>query len=550
MIPQAHASIGRGTTPRRLQALQAACALLAACSITVLPRPASAQEGPDLPVIEHVLPNGMRFLVLRREGAPTVAFVTQYRVGAVQERPGETGIAHLLEHMLFKGTTTIGTRDHAAELALFPRIDAVQDSIRALRAQRAATPDTTAQRAAASRGDASCGPAPAASPASVDPRIERLTARLEALEDSARAFVVANEFDRILTRNGARGLNATTSYEATTYYVELPANRARLWFALEADRLRNPVLREFYTERDVVAEERRMRVESDPGGRLWECFLATAFQVHPYGRPVVGTMEDIHNFTRRQAEEYFRRYYGPNNAVVAVVGDVQPDSIVAWAERYLGTIPRGEDARRLEVREPEQRGERRVTVTFDAEPQILMGWHVPEPDHPDYPALEVLAHVLTGGNTSRLHRRLVLEERAATVVSASLQPGGLDPQLFVIGAAPAESRTVADLERLIDEEIARLQAEPPADSELERIRNQLEAGEVRRLRSNLGLAFQLAGSASAYDGDWRATFRYTQRLLAVEAADVQRVARTYFRPENRTVAILVSTKERAGEEEQ
>ncbi|HEY8470529.1 MAG TPA: pitrilysin family protein [Longimicrobiales bacterium] len=550
MIRQAHASVGRSTTPGRLQALQAACALLAACSAAVLPRPASAQDGPDLPVIEHVLPNGMRFLVLRREGAPTVAFVTQYRVGAVQERPGETGIAHLLEHMLFKGTTTIGTRDHAAELALFPRIDAVQDSIRALRAQRAAAADTTAQRAADGRGDTSCGPAPAASPASEDPRIERLTARLEALEDSARAFVVANEFDRILTRNGARGLNATTTYEATTYYVELPANRARLWFALEADRLRNPVLREFYTERDVVAEERRMRVESDPGGRLWECFLATAFQVHPYGRPVVGTMEDIQNFTRRQAEEYFRRYYGPNNAVVAVVGDVQPDSIVAWAERYLGTIPRGEDARRVDVREPEQRGERRVTVTFDAEPQLLMGWHVPEPDHPDYPALEVLAHMLTGGNTSRLHRRLILEERAASAVSASLQPGGLDPQLFVIGAAPAGSGTVADLERLIDEEIARLQAEPPTDSELERIRNQLEAGEVRRLRSNLGLAFQLAGSASAYDGDWRATFRYTQRLLAVEAADVQRVARTYFRPENRTVAILVSTKERAGEEAQ
>lgn len=521
--------------------------LLAACSAAAFPRPAPAQEGPDLPVIEHVLPNGMRFLVLRREGAPTVAFVTQYRVGAVQERPGETGIAHLLEHMLFKGTTTIGTRDHAAELALFPRIDAVQDSIRELRALGAPAADTAAPQPAAGRGDASCGSAPAASPAGGDPRIERLAARLDALEDSARAFVVANEFDRILTRNGARGLNASTSHEATTYYVELPANRARLWFALEADRLRNPVLREFYTERDVVAEERRMRVESDPGGRLWECFLATAFQVHPYGRPVVGTMEDIQNFTRRQAEEYFRRYYGPNNAVVAVVGDVQPDSIVAWAERYLGSIPRAEDARRVEAREPEQRGERRVTVTFDAEPQLLMGWHVPAPDHPDYPALVVLAHVLTGGNTSRLQRRLVLEERAAAAVSASLQPGGLDPQLFVIGAAPARPKTAADLERSIDEEIARLQAEPPADTELDRIRNQLEAGEVRRLRSNLGLAFQLAGSASAHDGDWRETFRYTQRLLAVRPADVQRVARTYFRPENRTVAVLVSTKAPAGE---
>lgn len=514
--------------------MRAACALVAAC-IAAAPRPAAAQYGQDLPVVERVLPNGLRLLALRREGAPTVAFVMQYRVGAVQERDGETGIAHLLEHMLFKGTTTIGTRDHDAELRLFPRIDAVQDSIRALRAERS---DASAR--AAGRGAASCG-APA-DEAAADPRIERLAARLKALEDSARTFVVANEFDRILTRNGARGLNASTSHEATTYYVELPANRARLWFALEADRMRNPVLREFYAERDVVAEERRMRVETDPGGRLWECFMGTAFAVHPYGRPVVGTMEDIQSFTRQQAAEYFRRYYGPNNAVVAVVGDIEPDSILAWGERYLGAIPAGEPARRVEAREPEQRGERRVSVEFDAEPQVLVGWHVPGPEHADYPALTVLTYVLTGGSTSRLHRRMVLEERAATSVAASLQPGGLDPQLLVIGATPVQPHTTDDLERLIGEEVARLQAEPPDTLELGRIRNQLEAGEVRRLRSNLGLAFQLAGSASAYDGDWRATFRYTERLLAVEPADVQRVARTYLRPENRTVAVLVSTK--------
>ncbi|MFO7262219.1 MAG: pitrilysin family protein [bacterium] len=530
---------GRQTAPGRWPAMRAACALVAAC-IALAPRPASAQYGQDLPVVERMLPNGLRLLALRREGAPTVAFVMQYRVGAVQERDGETGIAHLLEHMLFKGTTTIGTRDHAAELELFARIDAIQDSIVALRAERA-----DASAPARSRGTASCGPSAEEPPE--DPRIQRLAARLKALEDSARAFVVANEFDRILTRHGARGLNASTTYEATTYYVELPANRARLWFALEADRLRNPVMREFYAERDVVAEERRMRVESDPGGRLWECFMATAYTVHPYGRPVVGTMQDIQNFTRRQAEEYFRRYYGPNNAVVAVVGDIEPDSILAWGERYLGTIPAGEPARRVEVREPEQRGERRVSIEFDAEPQLLMGWHIPEPDHPDYPALTVLAHILTGGTTSRLHRRMVLEERVAVVVSASIQPGGMDPQLLVIGAAPAEGHTTAELERLIDEEIARLQTDPPDTLELGRIHNQLEAGEIRRLRSNLGLAFQLAGSASAYDGDWRATFRFTERLLAVEAADVQRVARTYLRPENRTVAVLVSTKRQSEE---
>lgn len=512
--------------------------LLAPLALLALSPSLAAQTptGAELPVVERVFPNGLRFLVLPRPGAPTVAFVTQYRVGSVHEAEGESGIAHLLEHMLFKGTTTIGTTDHAAELALFPRIDAVQDSIRALRGRRGTSVDAPAAAAAAAAVDAG-----------VDAQIETLAARLKSLEDSARIHVVPNAFDQILSRNGARGLNATTTYEATTYYVELPANRARLWFTLEADRLLNPVFREFYAERDVVAEERRMRVETSPGGLLWERFLATAYQVHPYGTPVVGKMEDIQNFTRRQAEEYFRRFYGPNNAVVAVVGDVVPDSILAWAEAYLAPIPRGEELAPVRVREPAQREERRVDVVYDAEPQLLMGWHVPDPAHADYPALTVLAYVLSGGNTSRLQRRLVLEENAAISVAASLAPGEYDPQLFVIGAAPVAPRTTTELEAEIHEEIARLQAMPPDQIELDRIRNQLEAGAVRRLRSNLGLAFQLTGSAVAY-GDWRTTFQHSERLQAVRPADVQRVARTYLVPENRTVARLVRPAEGTPEE--
>lgn len=512
--------------PARLALLALPLALLAPAA----PLPAQTPTGANLPVVQRTFPNGLRFLVLRRASAPTVAFVTQYRVGSVHEAPGESGIAHLLEHMLFKGTTTIGTTDHTAELALFPRIDAVQDSIRALRAQ-GSTPEAT---------DAG-SPAPAG-----DPRIATLATRLKALEDSARAYVIPNEFDQILSRNGARGLNATTTYEATTYYVELPANRARLWFLLEADRLLNPVFREFYKERDVVAEERRMRVESEPGGLLWERFLATAFQHHPYGTPVVGKMEDIQNLTRRNAEEYFRRFYGPNNAVVAVVGDVDPDTIMAWAETYLAPIPRGEELPPVEPREPAQTAERRIDVEYDAEPQLLMGWHIPAPNHRDYPALTVLSHILTGGNTSRLHNRLILAENVAVSISASLQPGEYDPQLFVVGAAPRAPHDVKELERLITEEITRLQITPPVPAELRRIRNQLEAGEVRRLRSNLGLAFQLAGSTISY-GDWRTTFRYSRRLRSVTPDDITRVARTYLRPENLTVATLVRKTPKAPE---
>ena len=497
---------------------------LAALALTAAPSPLAAQttlggepRGEALPVVERVLDNGLRLLVLRREGVPTVSFVTRYDVGSVNESLGQTGIAHLLEHMLFKGTTTIGTRDLEAELALFAVMDAVNDSLRTERARGAAADSA---------------------------RMAALEARLRALEDSARAYVVSNEFDRILSRNGARGLNATTDVEATTYFVQLPANRAKLWFVLEADRFRNPVFREFYTERDVVAEERRMRIETDPGGLLYTSLMAAAFRVHPYGVPVIGHMSDIQNLSRAQVEAYYRDYYGPNNAVVAVVGDVDPDSIVAWAEAYLGSIPRGREPPPVLAVEPPQRGERRVEVVFDAEPQLLIGWHVPNALHEDTPALAMLASILTGGSTSRLYRRLVIDEKLAQGVSATLGPGARYPRLFIIGAAPTPGNDTAELERAIYEEIDRLRREPPTEAELTRIRNRIEAGAVYRLQSGFGLALQLAESAALW-GDWRQTFREIERYRTVTAEDIVRVAEKYLTRGNRTVATLV--RERAEE---
>jgi len=492
----------------------AGLAALAAGALTPLAAQTTQGEAPSgesLPVVERVLDNGLRLLVLRREGVPTVGFVMRYDVGSVNESPGQTGIAHLLEHMLFKGTTTVGTRDVEAERALFAVMDAVDDSLRAERA----------------RGDAADSA-----------RMAALEARLRALEDSARAYVVSNEFDRILSRNGARGLNATTDVEATTYFVQLPANRAKLWFVLEADRFRNPVFREFYAERDVVAEERRMRIETDPGGLLYTSLMAAAFREHPYGVPVIGHMEDIRNLSRAQVEAYYRDYYGPNNAVVAVVGDVEPDSIVAWAEAYLGPIPRGREPPPVLAVEPPQREERRVEVAFDAEPQLLIGWHVPDALHDDAPALAMLASVLTGGRTSRLYRRLVIDEKIAQDVSATIAPGARHPRLFMIGAAPSVGHDPAEVERAIYEELDRLRREPPTEAELTRIRNRLEAGAVYRLQGAFGLAFQLAESAALW-GDWRQTFREIERFRAVTAEDIARVAETYLTPENRTVATLV-----------
>ena len=491
-------------------------AALIVASVAVLGGELAAQElemshrGDLLPVREITLANGMRFLVLPQRGAPTVTFVTQYGIGGVDEHAGTTGIAHLLEHMLFKGTSSIGTRDPDGELEWFRKMDALHDSVLAALVDPAA--DSVAVLA--------------------------METRRRALQDSARALVVPNELAEVLSRNGARNLNAATTNESTLYYVELPANRAELWFVLEADRMADAVFREFYAERDVVIEERRTRVETSPGGSVYEAHLAAAFVAHPYGQPVVGWMSDLHAHTRERVAAYYRRYYGPANAVVAIVGDLDPDQIEAWIRRYFAVLTGGGRPPPVMVEEPRQRGERRVQVRFDAEPAVRIGWHTVDVFHRDTPALVILSNLLSGGRTARLHKSLVLDRRLATFVGSSLGPGQRYPRLFVVEAYPRYPHTTLEVEEAVYAEIARLAEDGPEEAGLERVRNQLEAGAVRRLQTNFGLALQLASSASLF-GDWRTTFRLEERMVAVTAGDVQRVAATYLTEENRTVATLV-----------
>lgn len=485
--------------------------MLAAIACGPGPAALRAQESPGarLPVREVTLPNGLRVLLLPRPGAPTVSFVMHFRVGGVDEHLGTTGIAHLLEHLLFKGTESIGTVAPGAEAPLFAEMDAAHDSLLVARAD----------------GDESMA--------------GRLSARIAELEDTARTYVDSNEFDRILTRAGARGLNAMTTSESTVYYVELPANRAELFFALEGDRMSHPVFREFYTERDVVMEERRQRIDSSPGGALYEAHLAAAFTMHPYGVPVVGYMSDLEGLRRPDVESYYRRFYGAANAVLAVVGAFDADRVEGWARRYLGPVRAGERPGPVLAVEPRQRGERRIVVEWDAQPQLRIGWHVPASVDEDAPALAILSYVLTGGRTSRLHHRLVTDERIATGIFSSLGPGSLYPQLFQIDATPRAPHTTAEIEAVVYGEIARLAAEGPTEEEVERVRNQIAAGGIRRIQSNLGLALQLADSESLL-GDWRETFRSADALRAVTPGDVRRVAAAYLTESNRTVATLVT----------
>jgi len=488
--------------------------LTAVVALALAAAPLAAQQpsaGERLPVVKYVLPNGMTFLLLRKEGAPTVSFVTQFRAGGVDEWTGISGTAHLFEHMLFKGTPTLGTRDYAAEQRMFPRIDAVADSL-------------TAEFRKGTSADSAL--------------MARLRDRLRALEDSARQYVVSNELDRILTENGAQNLNASTSNDGTNYFFALPSNRAELWFVLESDRIRNPVLREFYSERDVVMEERRLRVETQPMGLLREEFLEAAFRAHPYNRPVVGFASEVQTLSRNAVQEYFHRYYGPNNAVVAITGDIDTAQIKRWADQYFAGIPAGEPYRPVVTQEPPQHGERRIEVEYNANPMVIIGYHVPNAVHPDAPALRVLASVLTGGRTARLIQRLVVRDRWAAQVSAGQQPGSRYPRLFTFIAIPIAPHTTQEIETAIYEELDRVQREPPSDFEMQRIRNAAEFSSLSRLDNAFFLAIQLASSEALYD-DWTRTFRDDGALQRVTPADVQRVARTYFSKTNRTVATLV-----------
>jgi len=459
-------------------------------------------------VTTFTLDNGLTFVVARRPDAPVVTFYTYADVGSVDEPAGQTGIAHVFEHMAFKGTTTLGTRDLPAELAA---LDAEDAAFLALRDARR-------------RG------VPAA-------EIARLDSAFVAHRDSAKALAETAAFDTILSRHGAVGMNASTSADRTDYFYSLPANRLELWFNTESDRFLNPVQREFYQERDVVMEERRMRTESNPIGRLVEEFLAAAFKAHPYGWPTVGHMSDLQALSRDDAEVFFARYYGLSNLTIAIVGDVDPVEVRALADRYFGPAPRVPRPEGVRTVEPPQAGERRVTVEDRAQPVALVGYHRPAASHPDHAAYGVLEDVLAGGRTGRLYRALVEARLAVYADAFSGFPGEKYPHLLALYLVPAPGVSTDSLEaaayRVLDE-VATGGITP---EELARAQARARSGLVGAMESSTGLARVLA-RAQALRGDWRAAFRDLDAVSAVTAADVQRVAAATFRPSNRTVAVL------------
>lgn len=461
-------------------------------------------------VREHTMKNGMKLLMVERHMSPTISAWIRFRVGSVDERSDERGLAHLLEHMLFKGTRTLGTTDYAAEKTLLDKIEETAQLLMLEQAKR-------------DKGDAA--------------RIAELRKELDRLEAAAGKFVVKEEFAQIYAKNGGAGYNAFTSRDGTTYLINLPSNKLELWAVIESDRMRNAVLREFYTERNVVMEERRRSAEAEPMGKLWEAFLATEFVAHPYGQPTIGWMSDIEYLSRTKAEAFLHKYYAPNNAIVAIVGDINPEATIALVERYFGAIPPRTPVSPVMVQEPPQSGEKRLEVVGDAEPQILIGFHKPTYPNPDDYVFDVIDMLLTEGRTSRLYKKLVVEKQIATEVGSFTAPGSRYPNLFILDAATRAPHTIQEVERAILDELERLKKEPVTDRELQQILNRLESQEVRQMGSNGGLARNLT-EYEATTGSWRYLIEHRKKVAAVTAADVARVARHYFVEENRTVGFI------------
>ena len=459
------------------------------------------------------LDNGLTVIICERPEAPVFSFFTQVDAGSVQDPMGETGLAHMFEHMAFKGTDTIGTRDYADEKVALAK---VEETYAAYIHER-------------------------------DKPVGRDEAKVKELQKAWKDAVAAadkfsapynNEFGQIVESEGGEGLNAYTDYDETAYHYSLPINRLELWAYLESERFLHPVMRQFYDERNVVIEERRMRTDSSPPGRLFEQFLEEAFAAHPYHRPTIGWISDLNTFSATDAKRFFDRYYVPANMVVAVVGDVKASEAMPVIEKYFSRIPGKPKPDEWTTTEPAQNSERRVVLHEQSQPLYVEGYHRPDFRSTDDQVYDALADLMSNGRTSRLYRALVRDKQIASDAEGFTGlPGNKYPQLFAFLAVPLPGHTTREVGDAIHAEIERIKKEDISDDELKMIKTRARANLIRSLGSNDGLATALTMYQTRY-GDWRELFGSVDRIEKVTKADIRRVANATFTQENRTVGII------------
>ncbi len=457
------------------------------------------------------LPNGLTIVICERPEAPVFSFFTMVDAGSAQDPMDKTGLAHMFEHMAFKGTDKIGTTNYPAEKAALEKVEVAYAAYIAER----------------------------------DKTVGRDEAKLKKLEqawndDSAAAdkYVVPNQFGKIIEQNGGQDLNAFTDYDETAYHYSLPSNRLELWAYLESERFLHPVMREFYKERNVVIEERRLRTDSNPTGRLLEQFNAEAFEAHPYHRPTVGWMSDLNSFSATDAKHFFDKYYVAANMVVAIAGDIKAAQAMPILEKYFGRLPASQKPDETTTVEPPQNSEREVTLEEQAQPLYLEGYHRPDYRSKDDAVYDAITDLMSEGRTSRLYRALVRDKKIASFAAGFTGlPGTKYPHLFAFYAVPMPGHSTKEIGDAIHAEIERLKKEDISDEELKMIRTRSKANLIRGLNDNEGLATDLAIYQTRY-GDWRELFYSVDRIDKVSKADIRRVANETFTDTNRTVGVI------------
>ncbi len=459
---------------------------------------------------EFTLDNGMKFIVLEDNQAPVVSFVTYADVGGVDEPNGKTGVAHFLEHLAFKGTSTIGTTNYQAEEKLLARLDEKFKEIQTAKKNNDKL------------------------------KISQLENEFKQIESEANKYVKQNEFGQIVETEGGVGLNAATSADFTSYFYSFPSNKLELWMSLESERFLDPVFREFYKEKDVILEERRMRTDNSPIGQMVEAFIDKAYTQHPYKRPVIGYNEDIRNLTREDVQEFFNTYYVPNNLTIAVVGDVKSEEVKRLAKVYFGRYKTQEKPPKLTIVEPAQQETKEIELKLPAQPLYLEGYHRPNINDADNAVYDLIASLLSDGRTSRLYKSLVEEKQVALAAQGfNGFPGDKYPNLMLFFALTSQGKTLDELAQALRLEIDKLKTELVTEDELNRVKTQAKANFIRMLDSNMGMAQTLA-EYQVKTGNWSNLFQEIDKISAVTAADIQRVAQKTFTPENRTIGRLIS----------
>jgi len=462
-------------------------------------------------VTVKTLPNGLTLMVCERPEAPVFSFFTLVDAGSAQDPMLATGLAHMFEHMAFKGTDKIGTTDYAAEK---PALQKVEVAYSAYLAER----------------DKTVGQDPA--------KLKQLEKAWKDAIAEADKYVKPNEFGKIVEQNGGEDMNAFTNFDETGYHYSLPENRLELWAYLESERFLHPVMREFYKERNVVIEERRMRTDSNPFGRLLEQFTEEAFAAHPYHRPTVGWMSDLNHFSATDAQAFFDKYYIPSNMVVAVAGDIKAAQAMPILEKYFSRLPSKPHPDETTTVEPPQNSERKVVLKETSQPIYIEGYHRPDYRSKDDAVFDAISDLMSEGRTSRLYRALVRDKKIASFSEGLTgYPGIKYPHLFAFLAVPLPGHKPEEMAEAIHAEIDRLKKEDISDEELKMIKTRSKANLIRGLADNEGLATQLATYQTRY-GDWRELFRSVDRIDQVTKADIRRVANEVFVDTNRTVGII------------